>query len=195
MKLGRALVAGVLGLVALGLVLALTLPAGESPATATAGTAGEGAAYAELERQVRKYPADERAWVLKARLDVQAGRHELAAAGYAKAIAIGRKVARDPGVWVEYAEARGLAQGGSLLGEPQVSIDRALALDGRHPQALDLAGSAGWEAGDFALAAQHWRRLLALMPERAADSTRRDALERAVQRAEMRARLSLPREG
>ena len=54
---------------------------------------------------------------------------------------------------------------------------------------------AAWEAGDFALAAQHWRRLLALMPDTAADTPRRDALQRAVQRAETRARLSLPREG
>ena len=44
-------------------------------------------------------------------------------------------------------------------------VDKALSLNPEHPQALDLAGSAAWEGGEFALAARHWKRLLAQIPE------------------------------
>lgn len=188
MRLPRFFFVATIGLGTLGLALARTPPGNTD--------IGAGAPYAELKRQLQRRPADARAWVLKARLDVQAGRHELGATAYGRALEFGRKVARDPGVWVEYAEARGLAQGGSLRGEPVRSLERALALDGNHVQALDLAGSAAWEVGDFTAAARHWRRLLELMPqcrpELAVKQARCEALQRALHAAERRARLSLP---
>ena len=76
--------------------------------------AAPAARYAALEHQTAKYPRDNRARVLKARMDLQAGRYELAAAGYRAALAAAPKVARDAGVWVELAEAQGLRQGGTL---------------------------------------------------------------------------------
>ncbi len=146
------------------------------------------AAYDELERHLKRQPRDGRALVFKARLDAQAGRFEIAAAGYAAATRFAPRVARDAGVWVEFAEARALAQGGRLVGEPEQSLERALALDARHPQALDLLGSAAWERGDHAQAAALWRRLLS---QTAPGSERHDALVRAIDRAEMLAKVSL----
>jgi len=145
--------------------------------------------YAELERQVQRHPSDARALVLKARLDMRAERYEQAAAAFEKAVAGTSRAANDPGVWVEYAEARGMAQGRKLVGEPLRLVHRALALDANHPQALDLAGSAAWEAQDFANAVNYWRRLLEQIPP---DSARHAELSLAVGRAEQRARMSLP---
>jgi cytochrome c-type biogenesis protein CcmH len=144
--------------------------------------------YSELERHLKRQPRDGRALVFKARLDAEAERFDLAAQGYAEALRVSSRVARDPGVWVEYAEARALAQGGSLVGEPEQLLQRALDLDGRHVQALDLAGSAAWERRHYAQAAALWQRLLALTPP---GSERHAALVKAIGRAAMLAKVSL----
>lgn len=144
-----------------------------------------------LEQHLRQQPADARALVMKARLDMRAQRYKQASAAFAKAVSGPSKTANDPGVWVEYAEARGMAQGRTLVGEPLRLVERALALDAHHAQALDLAGSAAWEMHDFAAAAQHWKRLLAQLPP---GSVRHDELSKAIQRAQQRAALALPRD-
>ncbi len=180
-----------------GLVVAMLLAAGGAwlaadGASAVAAASGEDAAplrYAVLQRQIERNPADVRARVLKARLDLQAGRHELAAAGLRRALDQSPKVARDPDVWVELAEATALQQGGRLAGEPVTLIEHALALRPDHPQALDLAGSAAWEQRDFRAAAAHWRRLLGQLAD---DDPRRVELTAALADAERRARLALP---
>jgi cytochrome c-type biogenesis protein CcmH len=145
--------------------------------------------YAELERYLKRQSSDPRAMVLKARLDMRAQRYDLAAAAFERAVAGKSRAANDAGVWVEYAEARGMAQGGTLVGEPMQLVEKALALDARHVQALDLAGSAAWEMRDFAKAAMYWKRLLEQIPS---GSPRHAELSQAIERAERRARLSLP---
>jgi cytochrome c-type biogenesis protein CcmH len=145
--------------------------------------------YADLERHLRWQPSDVRALVYKARLDMRAQRYEQAAAGYEKAVAGNSKAARDPGIWVEFAEARGMAQGGTLAGEPLKLVHKALSLDAKYPQALDLAGSAAWEMREFAQAAVYWKQLLMQIP---ADTAMHAELSRAIERTERRARISLP---
>jgi cytochrome c-type biogenesis protein CcmH len=178
--------------------LATRLPAADAPGVAPgvnaadAATATGGASatdYGELERHLKRQPRDGRALVFKARMDAEAGRFEQAAQGYAEATRVATRVARDPGIWVEYAEARGMAQGGSLIGEPEQLLQRALDLDARHAQALDLSGSAAWERRHYAQAAALWQRLLAQTP---AGSERHAALVKAIGRAEMLAKVSLP---
>jgi cytochrome c-type biogenesis protein CcmH len=148
-----------------------------------------GALYADLERHLRWEPSDTRAWVFKARLDMRAARYDLAAVAYQKALAGNAKMAKDPDVWVEYAEARGMAQGRTLVGEPLELVHKALELNGDHPQALDLAGSAAWEMRNFTEAAAYWKRLLKQLPE---GTTRHAELLEAIERAQRRAKVSLP---
>lgn len=143
----------------------------------------------ELERHLRQANGDPRAWILKARLAMQSDRHAKAAAAYAQALAGRSKAVNDAGVWVEYAEALGMRQGRTLLGEPQRLVCKALEIDGRHPRALDLAGSAAWESGDYGGAVAHWQRLLEQLP---LGSERHAELTQAIARAEQRARLALP---
>lgn len=146
--------------------------------------------YSQLELQLQRHPDDVRALVLKARLDMEAQRVDLAAAGYEKALGLPKsKAVRDPDVWAEYAEAVAMRQGGTLAGKPMQLVDKALALDPRHAMALDLAGSAAWEARDFAAAAGHWQRLLERLP---AASPRHGELSAAIRAAQRRARLALP---
>lgn len=144
---------------------------------------------AGLAQHLQRQPGDPRALIFKARIDLQAQRHAQAAAGYERALQGRSKAALDAGIWVEYAEAVALTQGSRLAGQPRELLARALAINGQHPQALDLAGSAAWEAGEFKLAETYWQRLLPLLQ---AGSPRHNALTTAIERAGQRARLALP---
>jgi cytochrome c-type biogenesis protein CcmH len=119
----------------------------------------------QLAAEVARNPGNGRAWVLLARAEFETDRFAEAAAAYERALAVSPKVARDPAVWCEYADALGMAQGGSLAGAPRDLIARALAINPAHPKALEMAGSAAYEARDFALAATYWRELLAQIRE------------------------------
>lgn len=164
-----AALALLLALLALGLYLRAGSPdtqLAEVPgpraaeAAVSAGAAAEDEARrlrAHLERQ----PRDARGWVILARLHADRDRFGEAAQAYAKALAASSRVAADPAVWCEYADALGMMQGGNLAGRPRELIGRALALDPNHPKALELAGSGEYERGDYAAALRYWRPLLA----------------------------------
>jgi cytochrome c-type biogenesis protein CcmH len=182
-----------LPIAALGIYLLLGSPhfaARSVPAAATGADSSRGAVtLAELEAHVARSPKDARAWIMLARLRMQADLFAPAADAYATAIEASRKVAADPGVWCEYADALGMAQGGSLAGRPRELIDRALALNAAHPRALEMAGSAAYEARDFGAAVAYWRRLLAQL---APGTPEHAQIAAAIERTEQRARLSLP---
>jgi len=140
---------------------------------------------AHLERQ----PRDARAWVILARLQADTDRFTEAAQAYEKALALPSKVARDPAVWCEYADALGMTQGGRLAGRPRELIDRALALNPNHPKALEMAGSAEYGRGDYASALRFWRPLLAALEP---GSQARAELAVAIARAERLAATTIP---
>jgi len=137
-----------------------------------------------LVAELARNPRDCRAWVLLARMESAADRPAEAAAAYEKAVAASPKVAADPAVWCEYADALALTQGGRLAGRPRELVQRALALNAAHPKALEMAGGVAFEAQDYAAAAKYWRDLLAQMP---AGTRAYGELEAAIARADERA--------
>lgn len=139
----------------------------------------------QLARHLADNPRDARAWALLARLELALDRFRESEAAFERALA-DRKVARDPGVWCDYADAAGLAQGGRLEGRPAQFIARALELDAAHPRALEMSGSLAIEKGDYAGATRQWRQLLEGLD---ANDPRRGDLVRAIARAE---RLATP---
>jgi len=126
-------------------------------------------------------PRDGRAWAILGRVDLALERYAAAAAAFASAIESSPKVAADPEIWIDYAEAAGMAQGRSLAGRPARFIAKALALDPANPRALEMAGSLAAELGDHAGAARHWKLLLGRLD---ADDPRRAELAPAIARAE-----------
>lgn len=153
----------------------------------------ESGAAIPLQRQRLNDPSDHRGWAIKARLAMQAERYDEAASAYKAALSGPRsKVARDPDVWVEYAEALALSRGGKLAGEPLELAARALSLLPDHPGALDLAAAAAWDAGDYSLAAAYWQRML---PQWPASDPRRAAVLAAIGRAKREALFALPSSG
>lgn len=180
--LGVALPALAFGLYALfGDPAAMTHDAAAAPRFDVAADRDPAALRAKLVAQLERSPRDGRSWVLLARLDFAADRFADAAAAYAKAVAVSPEVARDATVWCEYADALGMAQGGSLAGQPRELIDHALTLDAAHGKALEMAGSAAFERNDPAAAAGYWRQLLAQLP---AGSAQWRELAAALTRAE-----------
>jgi cytochrome c-type biogenesis protein CcmH len=156
-------------------------PAAEEAATTSVGRTG---LLPELSAHLEKHPRDARAWAIYARLKFARGDYAEAGAAYARAVELPGKVARDPLVWCEYADALAMAGNGRLAGKPRELIDHALALNSSHPRALEMAGSAEIEAGNFTAALRYWEQLLSILP---ADSPARDELARAVERTRMRA--------
>ena len=139
-------------------------------------------AYAgKLRAHLEQQPDDARSWVLLARMQAELERFPQAAQAYEKALALPSKVSRDPAVWCEYADALGMAQGGKLAGKPRELIARALALDAHHPKALEMAGSAAYEQGNFEETLRYWRPLLAKLD---AGSQQHRELTAAIARAE-----------
>ena len=141
-----------------------------------------------LREQAERYPRDGRGWALLAYSAFEADAYAEAAAAFEKAVEVSPKVAADPGVLCDWADALGMAQGGTLKGRPTELISRALALRSTFPKALEMAGSAAYEQRQFALAADYWRQLLAQMAE---GSPARRALEDGIARAERLAAMSL----
>ncbi len=137
----------------------------------------------ELEVHLRQHPEDARAWVLLARARSEQSDLAAAADAYQRAMALSPKVARDPAVLCEYADALAMMQGGSLRGRPAELVAQALAIDARHPVALEMAGGISYEEGRYADAAHYWSELLGyLRPE----SQRHQELAAAIERARHR---------
>lgn len=162
-------VAVVLPALAIGLYFLFGSPQSVGPEAAAPmadlSAAPDAAAMVDkLEAHLRREPGDARSWIMLARLRMEADRFDEAARAYGQGLERSSKVARDPQVWCEYADALGMAQGGTLKGKPRELVDRALSIDPNHPKALEMAGSAEYEAGNFKAALGYWEKLLAQLP-------------------------------
>ncbi|MGE5162324.1 MAG: c-type cytochrome biogenesis protein CcmI [Betaproteobacteria bacterium] len=152
--------------------------------------AAQGDYVEQLQKHLSRQPRDGRGWVLLARAQADRNEFKAAAAAYEKAITVSARVAKDPAVLCEYADALGMAQGGSLSGRPAELVAQAMAIDPAHPVALEMAGSVAYGEGRYADAARYWKQLLAgLTP----GSERHAELTEAVARAERKAAVTLPR--
>lgn len=168
---------GVVYAVALGLpalAIALYLQVG-SPKTSTAApgssqipAAGGDFSQARIEQNVaalakrlEENPNDLQGWMMLARSYASLEKYNEASSAYAKATALKTD---DAELWADYAFALGMAQGQKLAGQPTDLIDKALKLDPENPKALDLAGSAAFEAGDYKRAVDYWERLSKKVP-------------------------------
>lgn len=71
--------------------------------------------------------------------------------------------------WADYADALASVTS-SLSGEPAQALERALALDARHPKALWLKASLEHEQRQYTAAAKTWQALLAVVPQDSSDA-------------------------
>jgi cytochrome c-type biogenesis protein CcmH len=115
----------------------------------------------KLAARLKQNPNDPQGWTMLARSYMMQEKFSDAASAYEKLTALN---ANDADAWTDYAEALALANGQNLAGKPTEAINRALQINPRHPKALDLSGSAYYQAGDYNKAIEQWQKLLKLLP-------------------------------
>ncbi len=112
---------------------------------------------AQLTERVGKEPADAKAWAMLGRSYLMLGRHAEAAGALGKLVALAPD---DAQAHADLADAKAMAAGRVLAGEPAALIARALELDPDNLKALALAGTIAFERGAFDEAIGHWERAI-----------------------------------
>jgi cytochrome c-type biogenesis protein CcmH len=115
----------------------------------------------KLADRLKQNPNDVQGWTMLARSYMMQERFTDAAAAYEKLTALN---ANNADTWADYAEALALANDQNLAGKPTEALNRALKIDPKHQKALDLAGSAAFQAQDYQRAIDYWQQLLKLLP-------------------------------
>lgn len=116
---------------------------------------------ARLAARLREQPDDVDGWSMLGRSQLALGRPAEAVAAYRKAIALRPD---DATLLADFADALATANNRSLEGEPTQLVERALRIDPDSVKALALAGTIAFQKGDFAGAAKHWDRAVAVGP-------------------------------
>lgn len=116
-----------------------------------------------LAKRLKASPEDGEGWMMLGRTYAYLGRLPDALSAFEEAM---KRRPSDARLLADYADIyAGAKGGGSLMGEPEKLIKRALALDANQPKALALAGTVAFQKKDFGTAARHWERALAVLPE------------------------------
>jgi cytochrome c-type biogenesis protein CcmH len=114
----------------------------------------------KLAKKLEQNPNDAEGWRMLARSYMSLERYSEAAAAFEHVTALSSS---DASAWADYAEASAMTSGQRLAGKPTEAINRALQIDPKHQKALDLAGSAAFQAGDYQKAIDYWQKLLVLL--------------------------------
>jgi cytochrome c-type biogenesis protein CcmH len=173
-RLAYAIALGI-PLVAIGLYLRVGNPAAISASPATnvqapfAANSADGpmtqqrmeANVAALAQRLEQNPNDSQGWSMLGRSYLTFEKYAEASNAYEKATALKPD---DADLWADYAFALAMTNGRRLQGQPQELISKALKLDPDNPKALELAGSAAFEAKNYKEAVNYWQRLLEKSP-------------------------------
>lgn len=116
---------------------------------------------AVLAQRLEQNPDDAQGWIMLARSYNTLEKYSQAAAAYAKATTL---KPGDADLWADYAFVAAMANGKSLQGQPSEFITKALAIDPENPKALELAGSAAFEAKNYKQAVEYWEKLSGKTP-------------------------------
>ncbi len=144
-----------------------TVPAVSQEAPPMAGGNGEftperiQANVASLAKKLEQNPNDAQGWAMLARSYSSLEKYPEASSAYAKATALKTD---DAELWADYAFALAMANGRTLKGQPAEIIAKALKIDPENPKALELSGSAAFEAKDYKGAIAQWEKLMSRTP-------------------------------
>lgn len=136
----------------------------EQPGPASPGPMSQEQVAANVDKlaaRLKQNPNDPQGWTMLARSYMMQEKFSDAASAYEKLTALS---ANDADAWADYAEALALANRQNLTGKPTEAINRALQINPKHQKALDLSGSAAYQAGDYNKAIEQWQKLLKLLP-------------------------------
>ena len=154
------------------LAIGLYLPLGglhllDQPPEAARNTASIETMVSKLAERLARNPDDGKGWMMLGRSYLVLKRYPEAGLAYAKAYEL---LGDDPELLTAYAEVLAITNNEDLRGKPTELINKALAKQPDHPQALWLAGHAANQRGDRAAALKYWQHLLALLPSESQDA-------------------------
>ncbi len=139
-----------------------------APAPASSPTANEEmsqqrikANVASLAKRLEQNPGDFEGWKMLARSYTSLEKYGEASSAYAKATVLKPD---DADLLADYAFSLAMASGQKLQGKPLEIINKALQIDPNNPKAMELAGSAAFEAQDYNRAIEYWQKLLERVP-------------------------------
>ena len=116
---------------------------------------------AKLAQRLQSNPNDLQGWTMLARSYSSMEKFSEAANAYAKATELNPNNAD---LLTEYAFVTAMSEGRSFRGKPAELINRALKVDPENAKALQLAGSAAFQAEDYKKAVEYWERVLKKVP-------------------------------
>jgi cytochrome c-type biogenesis protein CcmH len=162
---------------AIGTPRAVLAPPAQAQAPAI-GPAQIEAMVSRLAERLKTEPDDADGWRMLAHSYETLRRFDAAVEAYRHLIALEPDNANE---LTDAAVALGMTLNQDLSGEPERLIDRALAINPNHVQALALKGSAAYERGDYAQAIPPWKKILAMVPQ---DSEMARSIAASVAKAE-----------
>lgn len=116
---------------------------------------------AALAKRMEQNSGDAEGWVMLARSYMTLKKYSEATNAYAKAAALKTDNAD---LLADYAFAMAMANGRQLQGEPFELVKKALQFEPQNAKALDLAGSAEFQAKNYKQAIDYWQKVLEKTP-------------------------------
>lgn len=116
---------------------------------------------AKLAKRLEQNPGDAEGWRMLARSYTSQEKFSEASKAYENASALQPD---DADLLADYAFTSAMANGRQLQGRPFELIKKALQLDPQNAKALDLAGSAEFQAKNYVQAIAYWQKVLAKTP-------------------------------
>jgi cytochrome c-type biogenesis protein CcmH len=114
-----------------------------------------------LAERLKTNPNDLEGWARLARAYKVQGRTAEAEQAYAKT---GKLLDSDPDLMTQYADLLVTQSKGDFKGKPLVLVNKALALNPKHPIALMMAAQAAYSATEYAKAIGYWETVLTVLP-------------------------------
>lgn len=115
----------------------------------------------KLADKLKENPNDPEGWIMLGRSYTSTERFGEAAGAYAKATEL---KPNDADLWAEYAFVTAMAGNRKIEGKSLELVNQALKVDPQNAKALQLAGSAAFEAKDYKKAIELWQRVLSRVP-------------------------------
>lgn len=134
-----------------------------------------------LAERLKSNPDDVAGWARLGRAYRVQGRLAEAEQAFART---GKLLETDADILTQYADVMATRAGNNLEGKPLSLVQKALALNPRHPMALMMAGAAAYRRADYAQAIVHWEKVLTVL-----DPDSSDASQVMAEIADARARL------
>jgi cytochrome c-type biogenesis protein CcmH len=114
-----------------------------------------------LAKRLEQNPGDVEGWIMLARSYMTLQKYTDATSAYSKAAAL---KTNDADLLADYAFAMAMANGRQLQGQPLELVKKALQIDPQNAKALDLAGTAEFQARNYKQAIDYWQKVLARTP-------------------------------